>query len=127
MTARFKWWLALTALTLVTFCVGARLAATHLNKRHWDHVAMSILVNLHRSWRKDGQPNSYEVQRYYSGDGFVRCEVDTNQYSADHGKVGGLFRAEYFLGDKPIIFVIDRDGRIFRQQKGGHLKEVNSN
>lgn len=91
--------------------------ATRLNRHHWDGVCIDGLMNLRRSWVKDGQPSEYDVVRYYqSPSPIVRFYVDTNQFAVNGHSVHGLFAAEYAWEGESVFFLIGRDGTLFRRR-----------
>lgn len=115
-------------MTLVVVLLGYlafHLIATRSNKHHWDGVCMDGLINLQRSWIRDGQPGEYDVARYYqSPSPIVRFYADTNQYVVNGQSVNGLFAAEYAWEDESVVFLVIRDGTLFQRRGKQSLRRL---
>jgi hypothetical protein len=99
------------------------LFSSGINKYRWDVVCTNGLLNLYRSWTNDNQPTTYNVERYYqSPSTIVQFYPDSNYYTVNDRTVTGLFAAKYTWEGKPVVFVVARDGTLYRYQNSQTLR-----
>ncbi len=80
-----------------------------------DYESVFKLTMWYKAWVIDGKPENFEVHQYYKGDDMISLAKDTNHYVMDNKIVTALVRSEFSLEGKGSVFILTRDGTIFRQ------------
>ncbi len=89
----------------------------------WDRDFAFLLINTRRGWVLAGRPDQYDPAQYVSPveTDSRRILKDTNVYHYRGNAVPALFRVET-TGQKPRVYVISREGEVFRVNEDGRLR-----